>query len=398
MIKNNRYLYAYFGRLEPNPIDIPGHFLYQPFLLEEICRKICPDDNYSVDIYSYVNDIKNDGFGEGLIEPIITFDHLLPGVKDMMNNFAYDHITNADGTSYVSLGKVLKNIKDGVYDVLILKARFRNPSTHAKKIYDVRKFETIVETGIKKDIPILIVDTDLSLPQNFIEGVVNKNYQIKIIALGDISKAYPTLDPHRIAPTGYLYGLDYRRMMTIYHFFEKHPEVIKHASRGKNLLYYGNIAFQNYKEGHTKNTEVLDYLIKLAEEPFFSQMHGYIIGKVENKNYITSGYNHIKRYERKEIAKLHSRARLSVNISKILYEMTDFSPARITESWIYGVIPLSYSKDGNYQNNRTIVFRNYYEFVECVRLYLVDTDINDYYKMFMSLMKNCLEYRTKERS
>lgn len=385
-----RYLYAYFGDIVPTETDIPGHFLYQPFLIDEICSRLAGEEDYKIDLYSYLVDYENP---KSLTRPV-EFNYFLPSVNHIMNAWKDDHLGVEDGKAYVSLIEVFRNLYRERYDALILKARFRNPSTHAKKMYDVKKFEAIVQEGINFGTPILIVDTDLALPPKFIE-VINARKNIKIIALGNVKKAYPNLKPEKILSPVPLYGISVMRLKEIYEAFEKEPQNIIHAQRKRTLLYYGNIASSNYKSGHTKNYEVLEYLIKLSEERFFHEMNGYIIGKVEDKRFV-NGFEHVMRYCRSMIADLHREARLSVNISKELYEKTDFSPARITESWVFGILPLSYSSDGNYQNNRTLVFKNYMEFVECVRLYLVDTSLDDYYKMFMQCMKNCINFREKE--
>lgn len=390
-----KFLYAYFGNIQPNSVDIPGHFMYQPFLIEEICRRLCDGDvDYKVDIYSYVAKVDpNINF----CAPI-NFTHFFDPVNNMLNSWSLHLGTKEYRMPFIQLDEVLERIQNDYYDYLLLKARFRNTSTHGKKLYDVKKFEKICDLAINRNVPILIVDTDLALPKIFIDDVINAHDNVKIIGLGDVSKAYPNLDKTKILHNIPLYGISTAFMNGIYKNFEEQPNLLAHYKQNnKILLYYGNVAFSNYKEGHTKNYEVLEYLIKLTEEKIFSKMNGYIIGKVEDKRFIAD-FGHINRYDRDKICAIHKQARLSVNISKILYEKTDFNPARLTESWVYGILPLTYSSDGTYQNNRTLVFKNYTEFLECVKLYLIDTEINDYYRMFMQAMKNCIDYRQKEEA
>lgn len=388
------FLYGYFGNLSPNLLDIPGHFMYQPFLMEEVASRYT-DSDYSMDIYSYIEDKDLD-----ISKPVV-FSHYFPGINSLMNDWANKHLNSAArGTAeeycspYVKLGTVISRIQAGFYDCLFLKARFRNPSTHAKKLYDVKKFENICKLATDNGTPVIIVDTDLSLPDSFIENVINLNDNFRIIGLGNVQKAYPKLDPSRILSSKPLYGISRHMLERVAASFEADPGVFHRKATINALLYYGNIAFSNYKANHTKNREVLEYLIKLAED--LPKMFGVIIGKVEDERFLSHGYFHLARNMRIGISELHQRARLSLNISKALYDATDFSPARITESWIHGIIPLSYSSNPNYQGNPGLVFTNYPELLECVKLYLMDSSIEDYQKYFMQSIHKAIEFRKNE--
>lgn len=384
-----KYLYGYFGYITPYTADIPGHFLYQPFLIDESCSLLANGEEYKVDLYSYFKDptIEN--------SPCSEFNYFLPSVNKILNKWAVSRLNPNNGCYYHSLRSVLEKIRNREYDEVILKARFRNLSTHTKKLFDTKKFEDIAEIALARNIPVTIIDTDLSMPEEFVYRFINKQDLVRVIGLGDVTIAYPNIDRSKIISSIPLYGISIDKLKQIYMSFKDNNEEIVNKDRRKNLIYYGNIAFANYKKNHTKNREVLEYLLKLREERFFKDIAGYIIGKVEDSDYLV-GYNNIKRYSRLQIADIHKRSRISVNISKMLYEKSDFTPARITESWIYGILPLSYSS-GNYQNDRTVLFKNYYEFVENIRLYLVDSNIEDYYNMFMKSLKKNIDFREEEQ-
>lgn len=397
-------LYAYFGRIYPFDDDIPGHYLYQPFLIDEIANLLFKEEDYQVDLYTYVSN----SFFE---YEELRFDHYLKPVEDMVADWVKKHVrlpqkvlnyarTSKDSSKIYapiefSLGDILDNIANGYYDNLILKARFRNFSTLSKDYSDALKFEVLVKKAKEYNIPVTIVDTDLSFSDYIIDKLINDHENVKIVGLGDLNTAYNgRINQDKILP-GPLYGISLDKLIEVRDKFATDPSVLTDQKKSPILLFYGNIASKAYKDGHSKNQNALDYMLRLTEEDFWKRLNGYIIGKVENNKFLNE-YVHVKRYNREKIADLHKLARISLNISKDLYDLTNFTPARITESWIYGVLPLSFTQKKNYQGNSSLAFKNYIKFREAIMFYMFESTTSDYVKYYFNCLDNYIAYR-KER-
>lgn len=404
-----KFLYAYFGKIYPFDTDIPGHFLYQPFLINEIASILSPDNKYKIDLYSYLSDIPKHAHE-------VKFDHYLSSIKDLVLEWISNHIDLAKHTvGYIekimdsrylntrtgeceyytyenNILNVLNKIKTGQYDNLILKARFRNISTLSKKLYDVEKFETIIQEACKYDVPVTIVDTDLSFSESAINDLIIKNNNVKVIGLGNLNLAYNRLIPENKIINTRLFGISLEMLKKVQHSFKNNLKDIIHGERCKRFIFYGNIAYKNYKAGHTKNSNILSYLLKIKEEKEFNFLSGVFIGKIEDQKF-RDLYTHLPRYERQEIAKIHKNSSVSINITKDIYNKTDFTPARITESWIYGLLPVSYSTKKSYLGNPSLTFTNYREFREIMRYYMLESNLTDYGKNFLTCLDNYIKFR-----
>ncbi|MFA5025091.1 MAG: hypothetical protein WC503_01090 [Candidatus Shapirobacteria bacterium] len=366
-------LYAYFGLLGPHDIDIPGHTFYQPFLLEEILVMLGMEEKNEVDFFSYLPyRIKSK-------DACYKFSSkLVAGYPTLLQNYIYDKLANMIG-DYNDGEWIIPNVDN--YSVLILKARFRNPSTFAKKYYDTAFFEFTLDKGHKSNIPTFIVDTDLSLPSKFIDKINNMN-NVHIISLGNPCKAYPNLNPKKIFPKT-LRGITAKTLSDITEIYRTHSKSELFFRQKENLLaYYGNIASANYKVGHTKNIKILNYLLKIREDTDFSVN---VIGKIEESSFLM--LPNTKRYDRIEIGKILSKSKLNVNISKDLYVDAGFWPARISEACVFGSIPISYK--GKFPDSLT--FSDYHRFKEICKFY-EELEPIDFKNMYIREMGNLIKY------
>jgi hypothetical protein len=302
-------LYAYFGLLDLHNIDSPGHSLYQIGLVDSIreefnCEKF--------DFYSY--------YPEEVIDSI--------EVKGFPNTplgqVFLKYRTELFDKPIHNIDEVLRKINEKEYDTLFLKARFRNLSTLAKKWKDAREFEQIIETafmaGYTKD-KIIILDTDLSLPQRFYEEY-EKKVTVKI----------PSID---------FPGISSKFLMDCVEVNVANKNYSK-----LNSVFYGNIDTHKYKPGNEKS-EILSSAIG-----WVSAYHNMItvdenftlICKPNDcpTNLLKDKTSNVPRNERHMIWETLSESIVMLNITKEKYDSRKFIPARIYEAMIFGMIPISY--------------------------------------------------------
>lgn len=308
-------LYAYFGELGIFFDDIPGHTFYQIGLLDSISH------NLGIDQFDFYNYLDEEAFDPNLPRP-----QFPDGLGSAVFTKYSDRLIDNYRIQYL---KVLENIKEKKYSHVILKARFRNLSTLAKKINDTHRFEQIILAALDAGYDpsnIIILDTDLSLSDNFLNFV--NEHKIKILT--------PSISISAI-------GTNF-----IYDCLQWHKDNISSLSRNSNLFYYGNLDTSNYKPGHTKNKiihEIIDTIsgvktlygqgfnLKIAAKE--TPLLGELIDTKKNVSLIS-------RKERFEIWQAMETSLLSINVSKDKYIMAKFTPARVYESVALGIIPVSY--------------------------------------------------------
>lgn len=311
-----RALYAYFGELGLFTDDIPGHSFYQIGLLDAI------SEHFSVDKFDFYN----------YLDVNRTIDEDGPAFPDdrigkICNSFSKSLLLRYR----LSYDHVWEGISHKIFSKLFLKARFRNLSTLAKGFKDAHRFEEIIQYAISlgyDPADIIIIDTDLSMSDSFRDTLNRLGCQIVVPSID-----FPGIGQKFLAAC-----------------MESHKEA--NLNRQLNIMYYGNLDFSNYKKGHQKNPIIFD-VIKAANHQFmFDQATFKMIVAAKDSPKIQDFLNGkrmasvslIPRTDRNAIWNALASSLVSVNVSKDLYLEKGFIPARVYESIIAGVIPVSYKK------------------------------------------------------
>ena len=302
-------LYAYFGLLDLHDVDTPGHSLYQLGLLDSIEVTYGPA---KFDFYSYYPDSVIEGATIGPF-PETQLGELFHKTRNELIN--RDDLT---------LDQILVNIKEREYDTLYLKARFRNLSTLAKKWKDAREFEKIIHTAMESGYTkknIVILDTDLSLSQYFID-----KYSDFVTIL------IPSID---------FPGISERFLMDCINAGNYKTSVPMVS------VFYGNIDTSKYKAGNSKSPilgEVLNQVSFYHNVGPNSTKPFYVICKESDFNQIEKKPNtqHIARNNRFHIWEALSTGSIMLNVTKEKYNDVGFIPARVFEALIFGMIPVSF--------------------------------------------------------
>jgi hypothetical protein len=349
-METNKALYAYFGQLGIFEDNIPGHTFYQLGLMDELSKK------YSVEKFDFVNYLHTDG--DSLLRPMFPNDKL----GEVFNRFSNKLLE----TYQIGQGQVIENIRNKRYSKLFLKARFRNLSTLEKKLRDADYFERIIELALSAGYDpadIVILDTDLSLSAGFLHTIkeLGISRQIPSITMPGCSKEFmdACLDVHQT-----------------------------HANKvPTHLIYYGNLSFDNYKEGHSKNPIINDIISEIDGARKFDG--GSFNMTVAAKHHPTleswidtmSNVALCPRENREAIWMDMQVSQVSVNVSKDLYLKEGFIPARVYESVIFGTIPVSY-KDSRF--HPAMSFETVDDFFEICK-FLSDCSRGDYYKILTQI-------------
>jgi hypothetical protein len=347
-----RALYAYFGKLGAFTENIPGHTFYQVGLLDSISEK------FSIDKFDFLNYIDNP-LELKLDRPIF------PDVE--LGKVFESHSDRLLDQYLIDFDDVLENIRNRVYSKLFLKARFRNLSTLEKKLKDARQFEMIIDLAIEvgySPSDIVILDTDLSLSQEFLDHInlLGLSHEIPSVTFPGIGQRFlaSCLEVHRQATT----------------------------KRGPNLLYYGNLAFDNYKEGHTKNPIINEIIEVATQVRMFNRTKFNMTVAAKSTPELTlwlttCGVKFHPRENRMHIWQEFERSLVSVNVSKDLYVERKFIPARVYESVIFGVIPVSY-KCGQHP---AMTFDTVQDFFEICK-FLTECSPADYFKILSKIAES----------
>lgn len=347
----SRALYAYFGQLGLFEDNIPGHTFYQLGLLDELSQL------HKIDGFEFFNYIDGDAEIKDA-RPVFPNDKLGEVFDKYCDSLIFDY--------RIQFSKVINRIENKWYSKLFLKARFRNLSTLQKKLMDASRFETIIQTAIRagyKPNEIIILDTDLSLSEDFIRKANDLGLTIETPSISMCACS--------------------RR------FLRSCVEVHTAESwkRPDHITYYGNLSFENYKTGHSKDPIIrdiidsIDNVEKFSGDKFTMTVAAKITQELEEWIAPKSQVVITSRHERGEIwnSLLHSLA--SINVSKNLYLETGFTPARVYESLMLGVIPVSY-KDKRL--HPAMSFETVEEFFEICK-FLSECSAEDYNRILFQM-------------
>lgn len=303
-------LYAYFGLLDLHDIDSPGHSLYQIGLVDSL-RESFGEEKF--DFYSYYP------------EEVIKSANLQGFPENELGKLFHKYRSELFDQPIHDIEHLLNLIKEKKYSKLYLKARFRNLSTLSKKWKDARDFDQIIQcaidAGYSKD-KIIILDTDLSLSEKFIEQT--KDFVTILI---------PSIDFPGISN---MFLVDCVNLN------------LSKNKKGVSSVFYGNIDTSKYKSGNSKSeilSEVIDWINRnhwSKDEDFYLVCKKNDFDSVPDK---FSSIHHIDRRDRVKIWETLESSRIMVNITKEKYNDRKFIPARIYEAMIFGMIPVSYKFD-----------------------------------------------------
>jgi len=315
----DRALYCYFGLLGDNNIDIPGHSFYQLPLISTLSKHYGID---SFDFYSYLPTKYK------VNTPFVPYN--------VIDQFYFDKLIDVYN---ISLNDVIFNVSHNKYDLIILKARFRNKSTLSKKWFDTLKFELLLDFAKSRNVDFIILDTDLSIDRTQFSNVTT------------IKK------------------LDTNTIMSYMLFHKK--------EKNNNILYYGNIDTSNYNSGQGKSDMLLEFFYTV---PSYDTSHKYIVVSKTNPKFKNTYF--IKRTSRRLIYTNYKNSTYSLNITKPLYTQKHFIPARIFESIMHYSIPISY--DFNFLLPY-LSFSNLMEYFEILK-YLDSATSSDINKILLDLI------------
>jgi hypothetical protein len=343
-------LYAYFGLLDLHNIDSPGHSLYQLGLVDSIresfgCEKF---DFYSYYPNEVIRSAEVKGFPDTPIGRLLTeyrkglFDSPIHEIDDL-----------------------LMRISAREYSKLFLKARFRNLSTLAKKWKDARDFETIIEEAISVGYTkeqIIILDTDLSLPDSFFEKFSSK-----------VTISVPSVDFPGISK-------DFLRRCVDINLASKN--YFSHVS-----VFYGNIDTSKYKAGNSKNP-ILGEIVEWIELNRDERSPLSLICKESDYLGHEDKSIHVSRNNREAIFEMLEISTLMINVTKDKYDTAQFIPARIFEAMIFGMIPVSYKFEFLC---KTFSFETLEDFIEIYK-YLNECDESGLKQAYVHFVDNYIHF------
>lgn len=310
-MEKTKSLYCYFGELGLFEENIPGHTFYQVGLLDAISEKY---GNSNFDFYNYM-DAK-------------ASSENLPNYPVGPLGQVFETFTNQLIDDYrLGYEDVLLRISNREYNKIFLKARFRNLSTLQKKLKDAQRFETFIKHAIAcgyEPSDIIILDTDLSLSEQFLHTIAELGITREIVSI-----SVPGIGTN---------------------FLNSCLEVHQHAEKPSTnkLMYYGNLSFDNYKEGHGKNPIINDIINSIDSVKLFNGAPFRLTVAAKSTPELDTWFsqlenvNFVARQHRAVIWEEFISSLVSINVSKDLYLKEGFTPARVYESIIFGVIPVSY--------------------------------------------------------
>ena len=352
-MEKNTALYAYFGQLGIFNDDIPGHTFYQLGLLDELANK------YSINSFDFVNYLNTEN---AEVRPEFPKDKL----GEVFERYSDRLIDNYQ----LGQGQVIENIRNKRYSKLFLKARFRNLSTLQKKMRDAAYFEKIIQLALQAGYhpaDIVVLDTDLSLSESFLNTLKK---------LG-ISRQIPSIT---------MPGCSKQFMAECLAVHESTSNKVPNY-----LIYYGNLSFGNYKEGHSKNPIISDIISEVDQVSKFdgSPFTLTVVAKKDSTvEALLSGLDRVSlcpREQRADIWNVMQFAQVSINVSKDLYLEKGFIPARVYESVIFGTIPVSYNDP---RFHPAMSFNTTDDFFEICK-FISDCSRSDYFKI-LNQIASCL--------
>jgi hypothetical protein len=344
--KSSKSLYAYFGELGLFDTNIPGHTFYQIGLMDALSEK------FKVDQFDFLNYV-SDKYTSGSIDPVFPKDNL----GELMTEYTRKLVNNYQ----IAWPEVMEKITNREYDKIFLKARFRNLSTLEKKLKDAKIFEDTITTALEvgyDPADIVIIDTDLSLSESFLSTIesLGLSREIPSITMPGMSKAF------------------IQDCLRIHENSTESPYI--------NLMYYGNLSFDNYKEGHSKNPIINDIIQSVDQTQMFdgTTFTMTVAAKKDlSLDHWIGAMNRVSLTAREDRARIwqnFSHSIVSVNVSKDLYIKEKFIPARVYESIIFGVIPVSYK----WGQHPAMTFETVEDFWEICK-FLAECSRQDYLKI-----------------
>jgi hypothetical protein len=351
----SRALYAYFGELGLFDGDIPGHTFYQLGLLDEISQE------HKVDGFEFFNYIDGDDrIKDG--RPVFPNDKIGEVFNKYCDSLVFDY--------RIQFSKVVNRIQNKWYSKIFLKARFRNLSTLQKKLMDAARFEILIQTALKagyRPSDIIILDTDLSLSEEFRAKASELGLTIEIpsVTMRACSKRF------------------LEECLSVH--------IAESWKRPDHLTYYGNLSFENYKTGHSKDPIIRDIVDSIESVEKFNgdKFTLTVAAKVtqELEDWIAPKMQVVisSRSERSEIWNSMLHSLVSINVSKNLYLERGFTPARVYESLMLGVIPVSY-KDPRL--HPAMSFETVDQFFEICK-FLSECSAEDYNKILTQMITAC---------
>lgn len=349
-------LYAYFGEIGLFDDNIPGHSFYQIGLLDSIAKHFNVN---KFDFYNYLDVERGDDEGPYFLD-------------DRIGTISATFANSLINQYRVSYNAVLTAITHKMYDKLFLKARFRNLSTLDKKTKDAYRFESIIKYAIAAGYnphDIIIIDTDLAMTERFKDRLNRLGVQIVI----------PSIDFPGIG----------QRYLTM--CMESHKDAL--SSKSNNIMYYGNLDFSNYKDGHSKNPIIFDIIKDVNNIELFDLTSFRAIVAAKDSPIIRDflfnkdmhSIDFIPRTNRADIWKALVKSLVSINVSKDLYLKKGFVPARVYESIIAGTIPVSYKK-GQLNSMSFETVEDFYEIVS----FLHECTPSEYYTILDTMARSLI--------
>lgn len=351
----SRALYAYFGQLGLFDDNIPGHTFYQLGLLDELSQQ------HEVDGFEFFNYIDGDNRVKDA-RPQFPNDKIGEVFDRYCKELVFDY--------RIQFSKVVNRIQNKWYKKIFLKARFRNLSTLQKKMLDAARFEILIQTALTagyRPHDIIILDTDLSLSEDFLRKANELGLTIEVPSVTMKASSKRFLED----------------CLAVH--------VTESYKRQDHLTYYGNLSFENYKTGHSKDPIIRDIIDTVESVKKFNG-DGFtltVAAKVtqELEDWIAPKMHVVisAREERSEIWNSLLHSLVSINVSKNLYLEKGFTPARVYESLMLGAIPVSY-KDPRL--HPAMSFETVDEFFEICK-FLSECSAEDYNKILTQMIAAC---------
>lgn len=271
-------LYGYFGNITEHNLDIPGHPLYQLNLLDSL-KNTFKVDEFTI---AYYYDYK---------QPEAV--QVLPEVRQELFNSLNLRFGNEQ---YLS-----------EFDLILLKHRFRNASRlRDTNLTDVAAYERCLRIAHELKIPVYVIDTDASITESF----YRRFSDIKILSYFNESIYPRNISYTKISPTSEI--------------LFKFANVVQTSTKQDCFVYDGNNYFKDLRLINLLNTAVAD--------PFFKEI------LIHGKGWPIKAFPRTERVQfYKEVLE---KGKVTVNLTKPLYEKNCFVSPRIIEALMLGVIPI----------------------------------------------------------
>lgn len=351
----SKVLYGYFGSLIEHNEDIPGHPLYQLNLLDTLGERL---NITELDVMHYNSRITS--------FPVVLPESRTELHRGLVSREFYPR----------EFAEVCRNIRDRKYDFILLKHRFRNLSRlRDQHGLDVAIYEKLLVQALSKNIQVYILDTDLSIEESFFSEFKN---------VGIISYC---LDHHPQRQDMYLIPTS---------------EIIFSQAQESFMLKKSLSVFEFDGNNYFKDPRLAQYLKRLRGFDGIL-LHGKYWGKDEHRqvdgvkcfnigalNKFISVQVFDRRVSTYFLEQTWNTARVTVNLTKPLYEKCNFVAPRIVEAFMMGIFPLV--PDGYKFMHPDLRFSSYYEFEQKARFFATSGT----YKMLSEYIEYMMSYKVEE--